>query len=270
MTRGYYSLIQFVPNLARREAANVGVVVFVEGEAPAIMFSDENDGPKLRFGASTINEHHLNFEKTAIKLRLKEVLGDHSRREAFEAFVSTRANRLLLTPPKVVGVEASVMTLATELYQELVHVDHPSRKRLHKPKLDSLLEFLDTRNIPYAPAKQVVVPVSETCLKSEFSYLNGCLNIVVSQAFSQKHGDAIETAQKLAAQGQLLSNHPLGKYHRKLVVVGQFGSEHTAEHSAQLFKEFSVDLVKNGKKELDAFRDKIVFEAKQLPAELLS
>lgn len=63
-THGFFSLIQYCPDLDRGESADVGVVLLV----PAlgffgVRFSDDNEGPKQRFGEHSIDDTRLDVAK---------------------------------------------------------------------------------------------------------------------------------------------------------------------------------------------------------------
>src|SRR5438046_2093048 len=103
--KGYYSLIQYCPDLSRLEAANVGVLLF----CPEPHFIDartasSNQRVRRFFGSDDRDWDRINEAKAAIEDRLKAE-GEHFRTlEDLERFIGTRANEIQLTPPRPIKV----------------------------------------------------------------------------------------------------------------------------------------------------------------------
>jgi hypothetical protein len=116
----YYSLIQYCPDLSRAEAVNVGVLLF----CPELGFVDartssRNDRVRRFFPSLNIDEARLNIMKRSIGRRLR---AEPTRFEAVEdliAFIDTRANEMVVTPPRPMQVVEPEADLA-RLYEELV------------------------------------------------------------------------------------------------------------------------------------------------------
>ncbi len=119
--RGYYSLIQFCPDPARAEVANLGVILF----CPDLGFLDvrmapNNDRVRQFFGEGSFDDWALSSGKQALCARLCAD-GEEFRTVAdLERFAQTRANELILTSPrpvKVVDPERDLDTLYADLVQ---------------------------------------------------------------------------------------------------------------------------------------------------------
>src|SRR5262245_33328935 len=120
--RGYYSLIQFCPDPARAEVANLGVVLF----CPDLGFLDvrmapDNDRVRQFFGDGSFDDWALNSGKQALCARLRADREDFRTVADLERFAQTRANELILTSPRPVKVVDPECDLAT-LYRDLVQV----------------------------------------------------------------------------------------------------------------------------------------------------
>lgn len=118
-TKGYYSLVQYCPDLARQEAANVGVVLFCPGRA-FIRAKTADSIRRIRkfFGEDGDGCLHLNAMKQALVTRLEIEQARFRTLEDFQQFADTRANKIILTQPKPVLVmepEADLNALFLEL-----------------------------------------------------------------------------------------------------------------------------------------------------------
>lgn len=118
---GYFSLIQFCPVMERREAANVGVLLIVPetGYATAKV---THDHARLRrmFGKQAGEPQAVAVLLRSIAGRIVTEKDSLATLEGLRHFIATRANRLLLTQPRAVLVEAHPDATLQELMDELV------------------------------------------------------------------------------------------------------------------------------------------------------
>src|SRR5437867_2388273 len=119
-TKGYYSLVQYTPDVSRQEAANVGVVLFCP-EVPFLeaRLSSSNHRVRRFFGEEADQYRHLNAMKQSLADRFRVERADFQTLADLQGFVETRANKLVLTNPKPVKVFDPSKELAA-LYHELV------------------------------------------------------------------------------------------------------------------------------------------------------
>ena len=117
---GYYSLLQYCPDLARVEAANIGVILFSPEDgylrartAPA------NDRVRKFFGSTAGDLDQISAMKRMFERRLEVESGNIRDLAAFRRFASLLANELLVTPPRAVRVEEPDADLM-QLFEELV------------------------------------------------------------------------------------------------------------------------------------------------------
>jgi hypothetical protein len=104
-TRGYYSLIQFCPDPARLEAANVGVVLF----CPDLGFikaktARGNDRLRRFFRAESFDRRRVDAAKRAIVDRLNVEAERFKTPDDLRGFIDTRANDIVLTAPRPMRV----------------------------------------------------------------------------------------------------------------------------------------------------------------------
>lgn len=230
--RAYYSLIQYVPDRGRAEGANVGVVLVCPSLRIAhIALSDNNEGPKRRFGSKSFDDVRLSIAKESLKGRLRGDLAEHPTVDGLQRCRDLEANSLTLSEPRSMALEDGVEAAAEALMMELVHTPVKRRERARAPNTQKLLQFLEKRNVPIEKPGQVIIPITEEPLKVAFAYVNGVHNFVHSQGFSSGRSSAVEQAKKLGALGRLLyhssEQDPLPK---KLVVYAKLAEpehEHT-------------------------------------------
>lgn len=147
-TKGYYSILQYVPDPERAEGVNIGLILFCpEKGFLKIQTTASNDRVRKLLGkqrASTANLSRLDAFKTAFAERVGLEAGRMQSREDFQAFVNTRANQLRLTDPRPVKVtdpEAELSKLFSLLVDDFGPVRMPTQraKTAIKRRFDQLL-----------------------------------------------------------------------------------------------------------------------------------
>jgi hypothetical protein len=248
---GYYSLIQFCPDTARLETLNVGVVLF----CPGIGFLDvklaDNDSDVRRvFGKERVRPRSLRAAKQALAARLTAPAYRPRTLEEFQHVIDTRANDLLLTPPRPLKVRQPADEL-NDLFRQLVERKAAPRKPRAAP-LDPALERVFQTLVLQGLAEQdveVPVPVLGKRLHVPYAYGNGVLNLVKPQRFSPEEATATKSAMQLAVEGDMIDRHGEDEQGKKrLVVVASFSEGTTAktkvrERVLQLLSEYPVKTV---------------------------
>lgn len=247
--KGYYSLVQYCPDVARQEAANVGVVLF----CPELSFlearlASSNHRVRRFFGEEADQYQHLNAMKQALQDRFRVEAADFRSLENLQRFVETRANKLILTNPKPVKVFDPPQDLGA-LYQELVEdlkkplsepPALPLRKRLDNALNQERLRTLVRRDIT------VEVPALKRPVTIPYGFQNRFLSLIQPAEFNQQSVARLTTAAcKFAVEGRSLFEHPhphLGAM--QLIVVGDFrpGDQEGPQIVSDLFDEYSVRL----------------------------
>ncbi len=250
-TKGFFSVVQFCPDLDRGECANVGVVLVVPSLGfRKVLLSEDNEGPKQRFGRDAYDDARLAVAKRALAGRIEQEGREWGTPEELTKFGKKEGNHLLLSAPRVILVEDAEVELS-ELFQRLVHVDPNRRRRQPKPDLKNIFEP-KLMGVPLLRDLEVDIPEYGK-LDVPYAYRNGVLNLVRPEGFPIDVHSATAKANDLAVKGHLLFTHPdpHGKP-RKLIVVGGFDASAPEdlkyriefvlkEHDARLVREDRLD-----------------------------
>lgn len=251
--KGYYSIIQFCPDLSRLEVANVGVLLFCP-ERDFLRARTSSDNRRIRhfFGDSRLDWKRIDSFKRGIEDRLS-VEHNHIRTlQDLEAFIATRANLLQITPPrpmKVYDPEKDLDQLFSELVGGRPRVDQGmSLKRFLGQRISKAgLESKVRKDI------RVVVPITGRQVEIPYGYRNGRLNLIKPAGFRTGDPDqAMNTACRYAVTGKSLFETPdpaLGEL--QLIIVGEFGAGQLEsregvrrildQHRVRLFTTAEVD-----------------------------
>ena len=104
--KGYYSLVQYCPDMARQEAANVGVVLFCPDQRfLRAKVTDTIRRIRRFFGEDVDGHRHLHGMMEAVVNRLELEQTEFKTLSDFQQFVDTRANKIILTRPKPILVK---------------------------------------------------------------------------------------------------------------------------------------------------------------------
>lgn len=249
--RGYYSLIQYCPDLSRLEAANVGVLLFCpERRFIQARVTHNNDRIRRFFSPEKADWTQLNALKDSLVRRLEVEGGGFRSIEDLQRYIALQANEWQITAPRPVKVFEPTDDLE-RLFQELVggrarRVDPDDddvapvgrliRREFTRQHLDRFLRR-DLRVTVKATRREIIAP---------FGYLNGCWNLVLPARFEQTslHG-VTRAACEMAVEGRSLRQNPdpqLGEM--QLVVVGAFrgSTEESQEVVRGIFADNDVEL----------------------------
>lgn len=247
--KGYYSILQFVPDLERTEGANIGVVLFCpEKGFLKAQTARGNDRVRRFFGTSEDSDldlERVNIFKTAFEERVQiETKRIHSL-EDFRHFVDTRGNHLLLTVPKSIKVFDPKEELHA-LFERLVG------GRKHRPTKQSKIsiaqirkrfdEMLTKRGVSQKVQRNVTFEskvLGET-IEFPFAYTNGQPNVIQTVVFESPK-ESKHIACQLAIEGDELKELPNPIV---LNVLGSFSSSlnGTEEQVRALLKKYEVHL----------------------------
>ena len=264
--RGYYSLIQFCPDASRMEAINVGVVLF----CPARDFlgartSASNRRAEQLVGRGNLERPALKAAKEAIERRLEVDRESFQDIEDLERFVNTRANWLKLTPARPLKVFDPEHDLE-RLYLELVGGTSLRQARVQKKELFPALHDAFAKLTSEGRAEldlRVKVPVLERTLEVPYAYRNGCLNLVRPQRFPSREATSMDSAMRLAIEGNLVKRHGTTQSaDTQLIVVSSFEEEQNTDLVSKvntLFDEYEVQSVSENR--ISEFVAKVEYEA---------
>ncbi len=268
--KGYFSLVQYCPDFARQEAANVGVVLFCpETGFLRVKMVSTNHRIRRFFGEEADNYQHLNAMKEALFQRLQVERDEFRSLEDMQTFVATRANKIVLTPPKSVKVFDPHSDLMA-LYQELVlEPSRPLSVQSSLPlrhRLDDVLMGPDVRAFMRTGIK-VRVPTLKEELELPYGYQNGRFNLIQPIEFNQKSPSRIKSAAcRTAMEGLSLYRYAdplLGSM--QLVVVCDFTESNRVSESMvhDIFREGSVEVFKADA--LEDLKREIITHGKPMP-----
>jgi hypothetical protein len=220
--RSFYSIIQYVPDPGRAEAANVGVVLFVPGER-RIEVRESRTLERVRkfFAPGRMKLQRIQIAIEALKNRLILGKDEFSDEAAFAQFVAARADVVRLTAPRLAMIGDPHVGLSS-LYDELVG-DAETGKELAAPleslpaRIADILGRLAAEGRVWRPGV-IEVPRSGGRFEVSFAYQNGALNYVKAEALAG-HTKLQSRLTKLAFNGQLIHEHPLEGQQRRLVVL---------------------------------------------------
>lgn len=243
-SKGYYSLVQFCPDPSRAEAANVGVLLLCpEAGFISARVSRSNGRIAQFFGRGSYDKDLVNAAKQALLNRLELERGSLQTVADLQRFIRTRANDLLLTPPrpmKVFDAEADLDRLFSELVggrsarpsptaePEIPELD----RRLREPTFRGRVKF----------GHEVEVPIVRRRLRVPYAFQNGVLNLLKPQRFARIETAATDVAMKLAIEGDLLQRHAEAGIKHRLIVVSRFDDPDAGfvPHVRDLFANYGV------------------------------
>jgi hypothetical protein len=223
-SKGYYSLIQYCPDLGRLEAANVGVLLFRPEPHFLQARTSRNNRRIIRFFGSEGHDWvRINAFKKGLEDRIAIEGAEIKSLEQLERFIAQRANLLQITPPrpmKVIDAEKELAALFREFLGESAGKSSTRTLRRY------LAEKLSKPEIERKIRKdiRVRVPVLDKEVEIPFGFQNGRFNLINPVRFEAANPEqSVITACKYAVEGRSLydSPHPqLGPL--QLVIVGRF------------------------------------------------
>jgi hypothetical protein len=245
-SKGYYSLIQYCPDLGRLEAANVGVLLFCPERLFLKALTSGSNARIRRFFRSDGHDWaQINAFKKGLEDRLQIEHADLQTLDDLENFIALRANLLQITPPrpmKVVDPEKDLQKLFAEL------VGGAPRTAPRKGLRTYLAEKFAKAGLDEKIRRdiRVKVPVLEKDLDIPFGYQNGRFNLITPVRFEAANPEStVATACKYAVEGHELYEHPhpdLGKL--QLVIFGKFrgADRESRKRVRRVFEEYGVRL----------------------------
>jgi hypothetical protein len=265
-TKGYYSLIQYCPDLGRLEAANVGVLLFCPERQFLKALTTRNNSRIIRFFGSDGHDWvRINAFKNGLKDRIAIEGAGIKSLEDLQRFIDLRANLLQITPPrpmKVTEPKKDLEALFKEFMGEVTHrTSSKTLRRMVAEKLTTAgLERKIRRDI------KVSVPVLQKEVEIPFGFQNGRFNLISPVRFESTNPEqSVITACKYAVEGRSLYENPDPKYGElQLVVVGKFRpkDQDSTARVKRVFQDYGVKLFRTS--ELPQLIDEIRTTGKDL------
>jgi hypothetical protein len=246
--KGYYSVIQYCPDLGRFEAANVGVLLFCPEKFFLQAEMSSNNRRIIRFFGSEGHDwaRISNFKK-GLETRLQKESATIKSIEDLQQFIALRANVLQITQPnsmKVFDPEQDLRNLFEEIIGEPAR---PERQRSLRHYVAEKLSRPDLEKKVVHDIK-VTVPVLQKEVDIPFGYQNGRFNLINPVRFGAENPDqSIVTACKYAVEGRSISEHEDSRWGQmQLLIVGQFRAkdQETPGRVRRVFDDHGVKLLR--------------------------
>ena len=263
---GYYSLIQYCPDLGRQEAANVGVLVF----CPDLYFLqakvERSNSRIIRFFGKVGHDwKRINSFKQGIVNRLETESSNIRTIEDLKRFINSRANLIQISDPKPMTITDPTKDLE-ELFTEFFGLTETKRDggSLKRKFLESARAAGVERKIKTDIT--VRVPVMNRDVEIPFGFQNGRFNLITPVRFESKNIDqSFRTACKYGVEGRSLYESvqsELGDL--QLVVLAKFRNDdqETIDTVRRVFDDGKVKLYKST--ELPVLLDEIRRNGKDL------
>ena len=246
--QGYYSLVQFCPDPARAEVANLGVLLFSPGHGFIdVALTRGYSRVKKIFPQVDLDATQIQSMKQWLTDRLEVERDRFKSKEDLDCFIATRFNALRLTAPRSIVVERPEQLLK-ELFDELValpkkmeaiEVEVPQRVPLpflevdaffHRPEIEPRVVF----------RQEYIVPVSGKQLQIPYVFTNGLISLVKPERIA-----SFEDAEKLLVDGMLLTKHP-GPENKpqEFIVLAEIEKKKLRDQVGQLCSEVGQQGVK--------------------------
>lgn len=260
MMRAFYSVVQYVPDGGRAEAANAGVVLFV----PDRRLIEVRTSPTLErvrqfFRPGRQELRRIELALDAFKHRMELARADFESESDLAQFAAARADAVRLTPPRVVMVREPLSDLEA-LYAELVGdqdrvAEAAGAMQGLPPRVAEVFGRLEAARKAWRPGR-ITLPTVNRSFEVPVAYQNGRVNYVRPESLAP--GRRLDDRMaKLGFNGQLIYRHPIDDRDGQLVVLSvDPDADATVEERFQrTLQEFSVRFVPNA--ESDAFADEV-------------
>jgi hypothetical protein len=264
---GYYSLIQYCPDLGRLEVANVGVLVF----CPEVDFLqakvERSNGRIIRFfGKEGHDWKQINSFKTGIVQRIENESKTIRSLDDLKRFIDSRANLIQISAPRPMTIFDPPKDLE-ELFAEFLGATE--RKRIGGSLKRKFWESVQSAGVERKIRTDITVrvPVMNRDVEIPFGYQNGRFNLITPVRFESKNIEqSFRTACKYGVEGRSLYEYgqsSLGKL--QLVVLAKFRNDdqETIETVRRVFDDGHVKLYKTS--EVPVLLDEIQRNGKELP-----
>jgi hypothetical protein len=245
-SKGYYSLIQYCPDLGRLEAANIGVLLFCpERHYLKAVTSRSNRRIMQFFGREGHDWAQINLFKSGIEDRLQKERSSIRTLEDLQGFISLRANLIQITPPrpmKVVDPDCDLERLAQDFNLQVAKAS--AQRTLKGVVRDRLIQAGLEKKLK--TDFRLSVPVFNREVEIPIGYQNGSFNLLTPVQFAAKDLDhSIAKACKFAVEGRSL-NQTIDPILGQLAfcVIGQFrpGVAETREVVSNVLNDHQVKL----------------------------
>ena len=246
--QGYYSIIQYCPDLGKFEAANVGVLLFCPEKLFLKAMTASNNRRIIRvFGSKGHDWARINTFKRGLEERLEKESQTIASLDDLQQFIAMRANVLQITRPNPTKVQNPESDLR-KLFEEII--GEPARAA----RGTSLLSYVADRLAGPGLERKVVhgvkvtVPVWQREVEIPFVFQKRPIQPDNARSiWAQDPDQSVNTACKYAVEGRSLYESTDAEWgEMQLLVLGQFRTNDADtvgrvnrvlhEHRVRLFK----------------------------------
>ncbi len=225
--RAFYSLVQYCPDLARLEAANVGVVIFcAEPSYLRVKLSKNHKRISQMFGRGNRDLKRLAAIESGLEEKLTSGRSDLCSLEQLNQLAAMQVNTLRMTQFMPCRISDRPDEDVNQLYQELVE---PKSTQEVLARQETLTRTLEARfaapEIDVRIRRKVKVRIPFLGREEEIPYAcqNGRLNLIAPVTFPKSQSGLEERAAKYALEGESVyesSDPQFGQM--QMLVVGHF------------------------------------------------
>lgn len=233
--RGYYSLVQFCPDLARLEVANIGVVLVCDERVYlGVRMSSDHSRITQMFGRGKQDLAQLKAVKAGLKDRILAGRKDLQSLDELNRFAALRVNGLQMTKFMPCKVSEQPKHDLDRLFEDLVErtTSQPASK------LSLLTEKLErgfsSPDIHPLIQRDITVTVETFAREEEipFAFQNGRLNLIEPVVFPKTKSKLEERTAMQALVGKSLYEHRDRQFgDLQLMVFGQFPTDNSEDRS---------------------------------------
>lgn len=198
--QGYYSLVQYCPDPARAEVANLGVLLFSPGhDYIEVRLSKSVQHVKSVFKGRDLDTDQIRQATRALSNRVAHEKISFTTIDDLKHFISLRFNTVLLTAPRSIAVEEPHRQLES-LFQELVGPE-PQRRNMPRPYPELEVFFRQPEIAPHVEFdKEIVIPKYNRPVKMPYIFTNGRAYHVMPHRFT-----SASEAFRIMGEGRLLA-----------------------------------------------------------------
>lgn len=246
--RAFYSVLQYVPDAGRAEAANTGVLLYVpERRMAEIRASDSLQRVRQFFRPGRKELRRIELSMESFRKRIELARGEWESDNDLAQFAAASANAIRLTPPRLMLVEEPFDELDA-LYWELVGdrdraaIDFEAGMQAFPSAVAEVFGRLEAEQKVWRPGR-IRLPMMKKDFDVSAAFRNGRVNYVRSESLATRKVD--ERLAKLGFNGQLIYKHLVDEKESMLVVLSSDpdADRKTEERFADTLKDFHTRFV---------------------------
>lgn len=225
--RGFYSLVQYCPDLSRLEVANVGVVLFcAEWNYLGVELTQNHTRISQMFGRGQRDLKRLRVVKAGLEERLTSSGDDLKSLDSLNELAALHVNTIRMTRFMPCRVSGTPQVDLKRMYEELVESPKESKTVSKAAALKQTLE--DRFSAPEVSKRlhrglKVRIPVLDREEEIPYGYQNGRLNLIAPVVFPKTPAALEDRAARYAVEGKSLYDNPDSQHGElQMLVVGAF------------------------------------------------